>query len=173
VKSLADKKLKALVANDEAMQLYVLQVMLLKFDFEVITAINGHEAYEIVAKSINCQEWDIENQYEKMFDLIILDLNMPISDGFTSCQNILKLYTKDSLFKHDQKSSKMVIPINDLSLSQSLIASNKVSAFSCIQLKDLKPYMIACSSEMRDYQLQLKLDKAGFDNMYSVPLKSE
>ena len=51
-KSLANKKPKVLIANDEAMQLYILQVLFLKHDFEVTTAINGHEAYEIVSQSL-------------------------------------------------------------------------------------------------------------------------
>jgi CheY-like chemotaxis protein len=35
-----------------------------------------------------------------MFDLIVLDLGMPISDGFETCQNILKLYDdKRNIFK--------------------------------------------------------------------------
>lgn len=53
-----------------------------KFNFKVVTAINGHLAYEEVLKSINVN---------KMFDLIILDLNMPVTDGFEACEKIQKV----------------------------------------------------------------------------------
>lgn len=53
-----------------------------KADMEVVTAINGHQAFEIFSK--DCEE--------RPFDLIVLDLNMPISDGFETCQNIVKYY---------------------------------------------------------------------------------
>ena len=37
---------KVLIANDDPMQLYVLEVIFQMNNFNVITAINGHEAYE-------------------------------------------------------------------------------------------------------------------------------
>ena len=51
-----NKKFKVLIANDEPMQLFVLQVIFTKHDFEITTAINGHEAYEIVANSLDKDE---------------------------------------------------------------------------------------------------------------------
>ena len=29
---------------------------------------------------------------DSLFDLIVLDLNMPISDGYEACKNIVNLY---------------------------------------------------------------------------------
>jgi CheY-like chemotaxis protein len=40
------------------------------------------------------EKWEKENFRAEadMYDLIILDLNMPISDGYEACSKILKLY---------------------------------------------------------------------------------
>ena len=45
---------------------------------ETKTAINGHEAFEILCN------------FKLGFDLLILDLHMPISDGYETCKNIIK-----------------------------------------------------------------------------------
>ena len=34
-----------------------------------------------------------------LFDLIVLDLNMPISDGYETCKNILQKYDDSQMFK--------------------------------------------------------------------------
>ena len=56
--------------------------------FSVTTAVNGFEAYEKVIKSIQKSKLDknsLRNENNSMrgyqYDLIVLDLNMPISDG--------------------------------------------------------------------------------------------
>jgi len=51
-----------------------------KCHMEVETSINGHQAFEILSKQ----------QDSKRFDLVVLDLNMPISDGYETCKNIIK-----------------------------------------------------------------------------------
>lgn len=37
---------------------------------------------------------------ESLYTVILLDLNMPISDGFDTCQKIRKLYDKEKLIKY-------------------------------------------------------------------------
>jgi CheY-like chemotaxis protein len=34
----------------------------------------------------------------KSFDIILLDLDMPISDGYEACKNILKIFNNDMFF---------------------------------------------------------------------------
>ena len=81
---------KCLIANDEPLQLQIIQLMFELNDFETTTAQNGHEAYELAVNSFN----EDQNGYNSnLFDIIVLDLNMPISDGFEACKNILKLYS--------------------------------------------------------------------------------
>lgn len=75
-------KLRVLIANDEEIQLEILKYMFEKVGMEVTTAINGHQAFEIFSKYAE----------DHPFDLVILDLNMPISDGYETCQNIVKFY---------------------------------------------------------------------------------
>ena len=41
-----------------------------------------------------------------------------------------------------------------------------------LKLIDLKPIIAACSSEVLCKSLQTKLDEAGFESFYEVPLKS-
>ena len=40
------------------------------------------------------QDGDIMSNFHQIYDLIVLDLNMPITDGYVSCKNIKKLYDK-------------------------------------------------------------------------------
>jgi hypothetical protein len=44
--------------------------------------------------------------------------------------------------------------------------------FSKISIIDLKPIISACSSEILNKSLQKKMDEAGFDHFYEVPIKS-
>ena len=60
---LGDKKWKVLIANDEQMQLYVLKVIFTKHEFDITTAINGHEAFEIVSKSLANLEGSMQDKY--------------------------------------------------------------------------------------------------------------
>ena len=74
------EKYSVLIANDEEMQLYVLKVLFTKMNFDVQTARNGFEAFQMVVESHKSREF---------FDLIVLDLGMPISDGYEACMNML------------------------------------------------------------------------------------
>ena len=76
--------MKVLIANDEQMQLKVLKLLFQKYQFEVVTASNGFQAFEIVRESMG--------SINSMFDLIVMDLNMPISDGYQATNNIINLY---------------------------------------------------------------------------------
>ena len=69
-----------------------------------------------------------------LFDLIVLDLNMPISDGYETCKNILQKYDDRQMFK-----------IDDKCLSQS---RSKESYYEI----HLRPLIVACSSDVIDDQ---------------------
>ena len=64
------------MANDDSFQLMACKLQLEKFNFEVITAVNGFEAVQKVKQAI-------ANGTEINF--ILLDLNMPILDGYNAC----------------------------------------------------------------------------------------
>ena len=81
------KEFKCLVANDDPMQLMMLEALLERANFEVVTATNGQEAYEEVLKTTS---GDL-----RQFDLVLLDLSMPITNGYEACKLILAHYRSD------------------------------------------------------------------------------
>lgn len=87
-----EKKYRCLIANDDQIQLEILEYMFKKAKMDVVTAINGYQAFEILSKL----------SQEDYFDLVVLDLNMPISDGYETCKNIVKFFKDDGIFKIDQ-----------------------------------------------------------------------
>ncbi len=92
--SQAPEPFNVLVANDDEYQLWFLEELFQSNKFKVWRAINGQEAFfkaqEIKAKNIN-------------LDLVVLDLNMPISNGYEACEKIVKL------FKSEERKAKEVV----------------------------------------------------------------
>ena len=77
------EKFKCLVANDCEFQLLQICQILKIAKVEVTQAINGLEALELVTQS------------KEKFDFIVLDLNMPIMDGFDACKQIVDHYSDE------------------------------------------------------------------------------
>ena len=94
IRSHEPKRLRLLVANDDAFQLMIVVGALGLIDkIETIDqATNGQEAVEL----IKLKETDVQERY---YDLIFLDLNMPILNGYESCEQIVKFYKE----KHEEK----------------------------------------------------------------------
>ncbi|MCG1023278.1 response regulator transcription factor [Sutcliffiella horikoshii] len=67
-----------LVVDDEADMREMLGIYLKKEDYQVLHAENGEEALDIL--------------YDHEVDLIILDVMMPVMDGFTACKKIREKY---------------------------------------------------------------------------------
>ena len=68
--------------------------------FDIVTAYNGHMAYEEVLKAH-------QDPGAEGFDLVVLDLNMPISDGYAACQSIRKLHSRSiACVQHPEKGMK-------------------------------------------------------------------
>lgn len=67
-------KRKILVVDDESDYRNLVKIALPKSDYEIIEASNGKKALEEIYKSIP--------------DLILLDLNMPVMDGYAVCRKI-------------------------------------------------------------------------------------
>ena len=61
------------------------------------TAKNGYDIFQKLQKTKNLVA----------YDLVLLDLNMPIMNGFQACQNICKLY-ENSLFSDLQQRAEMM-----------------------------------------------------------------
>ena len=73
---LKDQKIKCLVANDCEFQLMQISMILRNHKIEVTQAINGLEALEQVTEQ------------KVKFDFIVLDLSMPIMDGYEASKSI-------------------------------------------------------------------------------------
>ena len=90
------------MANDEDFLLMANKKVLQICNIEAIGVINGLEAYETVTID------------EKWFDVIILDLNMPIMDGFTAAAKITDHFkNKSRLFPDLDLMHKRGDKIND------------------------------------------------------------
>jgi CheY-like chemotaxis protein len=82
------KQYSVLIANDCPMQLAILKIIFEKCEFVTTVAINGQLAFEkIIEKSKNP---------DGLYDLVILDLDMPILDGFEACKKIKQFFESQS-----------------------------------------------------------------------------
>ena len=107
--------------------------------FTVTPAVNGHEAFTFVQKSLQSNK--------DYFDLIVLDLQMPISNGYETCRKILTLY--------DQVNEGM------FNVHKSQLSERKQ-----------KPVMIACSGYV-DEGIRSRTSESGFDLAIQCPLRSQ
>lgn len=67
-----------LVAEDDEFNYLLIETILSQHGFRVVHAWNGKEAVVLY-------------RYEKAVDIILMDLQMPVMDGFTAMQEIRKL----------------------------------------------------------------------------------
>lgn len=74
------RKLKVLIANDNQFQLLIVSSNLSQMPIvgQIDQASNGQEALEMVKKSM------VEDARDP-YDLILLDLDMPIMNGYDAC----------------------------------------------------------------------------------------
>ena len=70
------------------MQLCILNMIFLKNSFIVKTAQNGQVACDMFVKSTQNEDSGKSEEDNGPFDLIVLDLTMPVMDGYTACQYI-------------------------------------------------------------------------------------
>ena len=143
-----ERQFRCLIANDEHLQLTVLEALFEKNGFAVETAINGHEAFEQFQAALICPR--------KRFDLVVLDLSMPVTDGFEACKQIQKTLQ-----------SKQVIAVKS-TCHKDLSKINIMGSSS----KDFEPLIIAVTGFV-DGDVKQKCDEAGFDMLFEAPLSFE
>ena len=78
VVSTAHPALRILVVDDQILNLKILQTMLLRLGYEADIALNGQEA-------VTCVQ-------QRTYDIVFMDIQMPIMDGITATQTIRALY---------------------------------------------------------------------------------
>ena len=83
------KNIRCIVANDDPFQLMACVSNLKRFNIEIIQAVNGFEAVNNVKRAI-CQHKDIH--------FVLLDLTMPILDGYEACAQINRIYDDIQIF---------------------------------------------------------------------------
>lgn len=78
------RKLKMLVANDDQFQLLIVRTTLSQLPFisQIDEASNGQMALDLV----------ISSKDTNAYDVILLDLDMPILNGFQACEKIRRFY---------------------------------------------------------------------------------
>ena len=154
------RKLKLLVANDSIFQLLLIKTALQKLSYvgQIVEASNGQEALDLVKVS--------KNPGNKPFDVILLDLDMPIVDGFEACQKMIQFF---GLFIDNQNLSKHAIVKAE--------AEEKRSK-SCQWVQDLDACYRAMypdndrsenddSPEFEKFQTQLEIRKVKFQAVFN------
>ena len=133
------KQFKVIIANDDQAQLYIQQILFEQLDFEVETAKNGYDVFQKVQK----------NKGTVKYDVILLDLHMPIMNGFDACRNICNLY-EESLFAVENRRSNNYLPgapILDNEISENLMSSSifkeQIRMNVEKKIKKMKPLIVA------------------------------
>lgn len=81
IRSVEKERAKILIAEDDDTNYFLLSEILLKHNFEVLRAKNGKIALESLSVTKN-------------IDLVLMDIKMPVMDGFKTFNLIKKLYPK-------------------------------------------------------------------------------
>lgn len=127
--------MKILIVNDEVMILRMIETILISSceinRDSIEKAYNGMECYNLVA--------------EQHFDLIILDLNMPVLGGCAACQLIRKLYKDKSKDFTDNDGQYQMV-------------------------KAVEPFIVALSAAGNFHEFKTECQRAGFDDQYTVPI---
>lgn len=95
---------------------------------------------------------------KKNYNLIILDLHMPIADGFEAIKNIKQLYEDNNLFKLEKECMEHT--------------ETEIASRYQVEEEMVKPIIIACSGLVNE-EVAANTKEAGFDAVYQVPLKKE
>ncbi len=82
------KNQRILVADDNLVNQKVALAMLTKLGYETVTAINGQEAVQCVAKSLQ--------PGASPFAAILMDANMPVMDGYAAARHVLVTHGKSA-----------------------------------------------------------------------------
>ena len=140
-----------LVVNDEPMQLLVLKNLFQQVNFVVTTATNGFEAFNLVKDSL---------ESKILFDLVVLDLNMPVMNGQEACRRIHKMFNEPN---------RMLINMHefivyDFERGKAIVKRYDSDVPFHLLVKYLRPVIVAVSAN------QPALPLEGFEKQYTTPL---
>ncbi len=78
LKTRTDRQATILIAEDDNFSYQLLEIYLKKLNFNVLHAVNGKQAVDICSSG-------------KRIDIVLMDIKMPVMDGFTATAEILKV----------------------------------------------------------------------------------
>ena len=131
---------RCLVANDSPMQLEILQMILKDQGYQVVKAENGSDALTQIKKSLL--------DPKQMFELVILDTNMPIMSGSEACTKIISLFDKQELIRIEH-----VACIGSLTSSRRGLQMKLFNPGFDVPLKQLLPVIVGCTSEILSVEM--------------------
>ena len=178
-----ERKLRLLVANDDMFQLLIISNSLkpLKFIDRIDQACNGQEALDLVVSN----EQHFATTGERIYDIIFLDLGMPIKDGYEACKLIVDHYKqlKEQRFLMSSEPAAMewftdlikVFQEYQYSHSQPLqdILMRVFKRVRFNSLSQLDKPLIFAYSQFVDNDILEKSKQVGFDNCIDGKLDIE
>ncbi|MFI5160312.1 MAG: response regulator [Sphingobacteriales bacterium] len=146
-KNVADSEylqgLKILIVEDNQINMMIAKKMLSGKHAECGCAYNGKEALEMLAKNPE-------------YDIILLDLEMPVMDGYTAIQELKKIYPK-----------LPVIALTASLIDEHLVAALLESGFSDCILKPFQPQHLF--SQIKKFARKAEfVDPKGSPSAYSI-----
>jgi len=135
--------------------------------YRTVCCQNGYDAFLKVQESL------LNPESNKFFDLIILDLNMPICGGREACKKIDALFTEGIIFRDKPfiKLSTEQLNKRMLYLSEDLVPpiSSLVEEIE-VAVEYMRPVIIGCTSEVLTDNLLDECALLGFQKMFNAPL---
>ena len=110
----------------------------------IVKATNGHEAY------ISAQ-----NEY---FDLILMDLNMPVMNGYKAAHKIKEYFKESGIF------------VSDMNFNDSFSLKSSIKDHPEQDVPQNCPYIVALSGSDLDNATISKCKGAGFDDWFTTPI---
>jgi CheY-like chemotaxis protein len=178
--SVKARKLRLLIANDDIFQLMIISNSLraLPFIEKIDEANNGQEALDMVMHNEKAFAQGTGNRF---YDMVFLDLNMPIKNGFEACEMIQMFYlqiaknpgTAEFQANLDLKwLSKLnelyhnMLSASETDLFESL-EKEYASLYSKVKYKALdkldRPFIFAYSA-LINQAIQIQAENCGFDS---------
>ena len=100
-----------------------------------------------------------------MFEILVLDLNMPIMTGNEACVKITSLFEKQELMR--------INAVAQFSRDNQALTMMKFPEEFDVPLRTLMPVIIGCTSEILTLELLEQCDLEGFRFLFNAPLKPE